>query len=224
MDLCSELSLIYKDGFFDNSTIEYYLNGFINTIGMEEIDGEWRCSRKKVVDSKYGPGYVEDTSLKQSGDTYLKISRKIYRFYEQAKLEGNINNMHFCFKFNYDKDILNKQEIRNLMFDIDVEIQENNNHYYLNICNENYYITCYMTEENKENVESKQVYFGINRIDLEIALSILRFFISNPNEVIMRYHRIKEKQKFFFLSDSLVCSSDEHILDKNGLKYTKVIK
>jgi len=224
MDLCSELSSIYKDGFFDNSTIEYYLNGFINTIGMEEIDSEWRSSRKKVVDSKYGPGYVGDTSWKQSDDTYLKICRNIYRLTEKVELEGNVDNMHFCFKFNYDKDILNKQEICNLMFDIDVEIQENNNHYYLNIYNENYYIACCLTEKNKENVDFQQVSFGLNRIDLEIALIILRFFISNPNEVMRKYNKIKEKQKFFFFSNSLVYSSDEHILDKNGLKYTKVIK
>ena len=206
-DFCEELKKVYKHSLFDNSTIIYQINGFMEALGINELEGEFKELGFEEI-SYDNNKYVMDTVIKKNDDYEIKVMRCKGKRKDLLRINGNVDNIFFSFDNIYSMKDLKHDFVK---FKVIINI---GNNYSMKIFNENGCTFCTF-KRNYNDVS----FFILYRNDFEIVLSMIMQFIKNPDYVISMYKKIQDD---VFVKSIRVYLDDDIIVDNKGKMMVKM--
>ena len=190
-DFSKELEGVYKHNLFSDDTIRYYLNGFIEALGIQLDNGNIeQLGFEKKID-RDGNDYVSDTILKKDDQALIYFIKNKGKN-DWLEIKGSTDNLSYYFDLFYNSNKLNRKNI--LPFEMCLEINDEDNDYSLIICSSN--VTCFnFVRRSKKNFTIDNYSFYVKKNNFELALSIMMKFIENPDYAIDKYKSIKKKKR-----------------------------
>ena len=114
-DFCEELKKVYKNNLFDDDTIVYYLNGFIDCLGLQMKEGDIKQIGFSKIKDRDNNEYVSDSVIKQGDDYEIKFMKNNGKN-DFLRIEGKYQDLKFEMDTYYCKRKLRDDRISNLPF------------------------------------------------------------------------------------------------------------
>ena len=222
-DFCKELAGVYKNNLFDNDNIRYYLNGFIDSLGIRLEDGNIKQLGFRTIKDSYNSEYIKDITMKKDDDCQI-IIEKINGKKNLINLYGSYQDLKFRFEVWYRDRKIKKRDV-DLPYRMSIICNEEKYFYTLRGSEANGFTYLTLTKEGDNNFDYHNINFVVNKGNIDYIFNIIRLFIINPKDVLEKYCKIVRRDAIHSVAEiDGFCLNDEIILDKKGKIYEKVLK
>ena len=225
-DFCEELKECYKDNVFDNDTIIYYLNGFMDALNIPMEKGQivfngFHEIREPITRKEY----ISDRFSKIiNNNSHVDISKNKSKKGEWIQIYCQANNdLKAKLNVYYKRGKLKNDDINVLPFSVTINVKYDNYLYKLHAECKDFFTAFNITKlSNDLNIDGF-VDFCVERSDFENVLKVIMHFVNNPDLVMKGYKHIFNKHGMLFQS-AYIDIFDEVMLDKHGKRYEKTLK
>ena len=223
----------YYDDIFSSEVLEFYINGFFDSIGFDPSDLEFvftgfdEVERENNQDEmiKYDAELLE-ASCEEANLVVSNNREKNRRSKRWIHFEGKSEKLSFKYDFDFTKHVMNKEAF--LPFNIEINVMYEGNKYsillFRGVKERSTKILLYKSSEDYTSIVNN--YFFYEKIDIESILAIVMRFVDNPERVYAFYHGLRKTPiSYLSRSDCDIMQLDEiEINPKTGKKLEKVIK
>ena len=225
-DFCKELNGVYHDKVLDDESIKFYINGFIEAMNIDLVEGnvKWKGFDKitNIYDEKV---YDSDEVEKNDEDNNLKVIFQKNKTKNKLwlKLKGMGENLDFSLDINN----INKSNVKNNL-PVTVTLSRMiDGVYYSMVLASSVFKTHIVvgTLPCLQDVDVKNAWLYLNRNDYEFVLKMVMKFIENPVAFVDLFDKLKNDYGMKVSGSNIENRlNDDTILDKSGKILKKVIK
>lgn len=225
-DFCKELKNFYHDRIFDEESIDYYINGFLDALDVNLSTGNLKGNGfGKIVNILDGKEYESDEVEKNDKDNNLKIHFQKNK--SKNKLWLNLHGMDNHNTFSLDIVDIKKNNVRD---DLHVAVE------LMKLIDGVYYSMVLVSRFPKINIvvsrvsllgntDGKASWLSFNRYDFEFILKMTMKFKDNPVALVNLFEKLQTEYGVQVSSSNIENKfMDDIILDKSGKILEKVIK